>query len=367
MLAIDDAIVAFALALVLLATGCATPRVETLETRTTQGVPVKATVIPIPCNSRSVQVSDASVWALSHSMAGMHKTLRIDARSYQVAELPRAFIAGVPDLLVAEGSLWFSDGLTPVSGRGDLYRVDVGTNQVTATIETVGAPFAIGDGAVWTYNLRTQRVTGIDAKTNQVRSTVSTLGRGERRYFAFGDGSIWQFAHQPEVSTWALVRGQPFPSVVRRIDPQTNKVIAELPVGPYRGSTDIHFVDGALWVLGERYDHDGGVVTRIDPRTNLVAATIALKSAVGPYTAVSTGPRTPVLWSGGIWVSTFAVASAGGLRSLLMKIDPRTNQVADRIVLSRVGSPLPGQGLASGEGALWALDGCFLFRLAFAN
>lgn len=360
---------AVALAIVLLAAGCATPigNIQTLESRRMQGVPVQTTVISVPCNSRGVQVAHGSVWALSHSMAGMHKTLRIDAKSFHVAELPRAFVAGVPDLLVAEGSLWFSDGLTPVTGRGDLYRVDPDTNQVTATIETVGAPFAIGDGAVWTYNLRTKKVTGIDAKTNQVRWTVSTLGRGERRYFAFGDGSIWQFAHQPEVSTLALVRGQPFPGVVRRIDPQTNKVIAELPVGPYRGSTDIHFVDGAIWVLGERYDHDGGVVTRIDPRTNLVAATIALKSAVGPYTAVSTGPRTPVLWSGGIWVSTFAVASAGGLRSLLMKIDPRTNQVADRIVLSRVGSPLPGQGLASGEGALWALDGCFLFRLAFAN
>lgn len=352
---------AVALAIVLLAAGCATPigNIQTLESRRMQGVPVQTTVISVPCNSRGVQVAHGSVWALSHSMAGMHKTLRIDAKSFHVAELPRAFVAGVPDLLVAEGSLWFSDGLTPVTGRGDLYRVDPDTNQVTATIETVGAPFAIGDGAVWTYNLRTKKVTGIDAKTNQVRWTVSTLGRGERRYFAFGDGSIWQFAHQPEVSTLALVRGQPFPGVVRRIDPQTNRVIAELPVGPYRGPTDIHFVDGAIWVLGERYDHDGGVVTRIDARTNLVAATIALKR--------NFGLQTPVLWNGGIWVSTF-VRAAGGLHNVLVKIDPQTNQVVDQITVSvTLAAHFPGQGLASGEGGLWALNGCFLFRLAVAN
>jgi len=357
-------------ALAALAAGCATPlgsietlerHIETQETHTARGEPIKITSISVPDRSDQLQVASGAAWTIVPSMSGMHETIRIDARTYQVTALPRPFTAGMADLLVGERSIWFSDGVTRFTGNGDLYRVDIDTNRIRATVEGAGTPFADVEGTVWAYNWRTRTVTGIDTKTNQVRSRIVTQGRGEPRYFAFGEGSIWQFATEGEVSTWQLVRGAAPPSLVRRIDPQTNKVIAQIPVGPYRAWTGIYFVANAVWVLGDRHDRGGAVATRIDPAANRIAAEIALPSST-LYAPVNALPQTPVFWDGGIWISVFV---AGNSPSLLVKIDPRTNLVADEISLPISKYSFGGETgaiLAGGEGALWAIGGarhCF--------
>ena len=246
----------------------------------------------------------------------------------------------VRDFLVDDHSIWYSDGMT-------LRGVDIETNQVTATIEAVGIPFALGDGAVWTYNRKTQVITGVDTKTGQIRTQLATQGRPYHHgSFTFGAGSIWQFAYAGSLSLWQarFVDHPPLPSVIRRIDPSTKKVLAEIPVGLFNNEVDmgispyrIHFVAGAIWILGKSgiqpFLHPGHVapfVKRIDVETSRVIATIPLSGTVASLMASEqylcqsySDPLTPVYLDGGIWISLHC----GRARSALLKIDLQTNQL----------------------------------------
>ncbi len=349
------ALVCFALQL----SGCAVHKgaVQTQESQTLRGVPVKITSISVPSGiNQNVQYSAGSVWATHASMSGFHKTIRIDPKSHQVTKLSRPWTAGFADLLVDERSIWFSDGMTKFTGRGDLYRLDIETNQVTATIEAAGTPFDFGDGAIWAYNPETRIVSGIDTKNNQVRTQLASVTQGFSYHdsFAFGAGSIWQLTYKDDVSAMQLAGGAIPPSVVRRIDPYTNKVIAELPIGPYRPSDRIRFVGGAIWVLGERDKGGKPFATRIDVKTNLVVATIPLVRSVERVCAAHSAPKTPVIWNGDIWVATFC-STVSRVPYILVKIDLQTNQVTDELRLPIAGG-IPGNPLlATGDGALWAL------------
>lgn len=247
---------------------------------------------------------------------------------------PRA--DGPNDFLVDENSIWYTDGAA-------LLRVDMATNQLTATIVDVGIPFAIGDGAVWTYNRGTQVVSGIDTITNQIRTQLAVPGRPYHPgSFTFGAGSIWQFAYEGDMSWWQANGRDVFwgnkehilPSVVRRIDPYTKKTIEEVPIGlttgeldPYVSPERIHFVAGSIWVFGKSNDssllspgHIGPFAKRIDVGTNRVSATI-------PLTGRHTKPITPVFLDGGIWISVSGGSHLKG-SSELLKIDLKTNQIA---------------------------------------
>lgn len=344
-----------------------TRTVQTQVVRTLRGMPVKITRISVPFSGGghgNAQVAAGRIWATNPSPLGLHKTIRIDAKSYQVAVLSRPYTFGGADLLVDEGSIWLSDGLARYGVSGDLYRVDLDTNQITATIPAVGTPFASGDGAVWAYNAQKRVVTGIDTKKNQIRTKLVTQGGPYDDFYVFGAGSIWQYAYVGDVSSWQLVRGATPPSVVRRIDPDSMKVIAEIPIGPHRPTDQIRFVAGAIWVLGWRDKSEMGFATRIDVETNLVAATIPLVRTVNACVKNSL-PKTPVFWDGGIWVSTFCTA-VGRLPGILLKIDLQTNQVTDQIGLSAFEGHLGGQpALAAGEGALWGFDGRSAIRFDF--
>lgn len=280
--------------------------------------------------------------------------------------LSRPWTAGFADLLVDRDSIWFSDGMTKITGHGDLYRLDIETNQVKATIEAVGSPFALGDGAIWAYNPQTQTVTGIDAKNNQVRTKTTLVAQGSKYHesFAFGGGSIWQLTYKEEVSALQLAGGEIPPSIVRRIDPHTNKVTAEIPIGPYRPSDGIRFVEGAIWVLGELDTGGKPFATRIDIKTNLVAATIPLVRSMESACAVHSMPKTPVFWNGGIWVATFCT-SISRAPYILVKVDIETNQVTDELRLPvDKGSP-DHLRLAVGDDSLWGVDGSSAVRLDF--
>jgi len=356
------ALVCFALQLA----GCAahTGAIQTPVSQTLQGMPVKTTRISVPSGLyRYVQYSAGSVWATRGSMSGFHKTIRIDPKSHQVTELSRPWTFGGTDLLVDEHSIWFSDGMTKSTGRGDLYRLDIETNQVTATIEAAGIPFSFGDGAIWAYNPRTRIVSGIDTKNNQVRTqpVLVTQGSDYLNSFVFGAGSIWQLTYKDDVSALELGRGAIPPCVVRRIDPHTNKVIVELPIGPYRPSDQIRFAGESIWVLGE-FDKGGKpFATRIDVKTNLVVATIPLVRSLERICAVHSAPKTPVIWNGDIWIATYC-STESRVPYVLVKIDLQTNQVVDELRLPIVGGIPDNPSLATGDGALWAFVGDSVIR-----
>jgi len=326
--------------------GCATVPAGTVQTHVFQTLwssPVKVTHITLPGHYTNVQSAAGYIWA---TQAGLFspKTIKIDQQSNEVTELSRPR-SDVPDFLVDENSIWYTDGTT-------LSKVDIETNLVTAMIEDAGIPFALGDDAVWTYNRNTQVVSGIDANTNQIRTQLPTHGRPYHPgSFAYGAGSIWQFAYAGNVTLWQdlYIYAPALASVVRRIDPNTNKVIAEIPVGLFTNivdaevSTDrIHFVTGAIWVLGRSAEETlsspkqkAPFVKRIDVDTNRVTATIPLDTTSIAATEKNNWcgsyrkPQTPVFLDRGIWISVHC----GRAHSELLKIDIKTNQIARALTL----------------------------------
>lgn len=355
---------------ILMFSGCAnspTGIIQTQERQTLRGLPVKITSISVPSNIyTNVQVAAGSIWATHGSVSGFHKTIRIDSETYKVTMLPRPWTAGFADLQVGEDSIWFSDGMTKLTGRGDLHRVDIETNQVTATIEAVGSPFALGDGAVWAYNPQTRIVTGIDTTNNLVLAQPVLVRQGSRYHesFTFGDGSLWQLTYNEEVSSTQLAGGYVPPGIVNRIDPQTSKVVAAIPLGPYRPSDQIRYAGGSIWVLGERDTGGKPFATRIDVKTNLVVASIPLVRSLENACAAHSAPKTPVFWKGGLWIATFCTA-IGRVPYVLVKIDLETNQVTDEFRLPVNGGTPDDLRITAGEDALWGVDGHSALRFDF--
>ena len=380
---------------VLLLPGCATAPaliIQSQDIATLQGAPVKITRIDLPSAFTDAQVAEDSIWAVKHNGLFSKNHAQIDPASYKIKEYPRPFSATGINLLVDGHTLWFSNGISKSFGSGDLYSVDKESNQVVATIEAAGAPFAIGDGAVWAYNPQTQLVTGVDKESSQIRTQFAapgvpspfvTQGGAGSEAFTFAADSIWQFAYAGDFSDFRLNSCETLggtvlgicktpPGVVRRIDPKTQKIIAEIPLGPYRPSDGIRFVAGAIWVLGWAPNESGNALAaRINVESNRVDAKIPLSSRTCLGSTRFYNPRTPVLWNGGLWVSGVCTHEIG---RVLLKIDQQTNQVIDEIALPNSSVPntpyslydSAHPALVSGAGTLWGfVDGGSILRFDF--
>lgn len=111
------------------------------------------------------------------------------------------------------------------------------------------------------------------------------------------------------------------------------RVTTTINVGPEGQVSSLLFAEGSVWVTG--WNASSSTVLRIDPRTNEVAARIAVRRGNledGPFVA----------WNGVVW------AGAG---HELVRIDPRTAQVRGDPL--PVGKPIAGTSLLAGEGGLW--------------
>jgi YVTN family beta-propeller protein len=112
-----------------------------------------------------------------------------------------------------------------------------------------------------------------------------------------------------------------------RIDPSTNKVVAEIYVA--RGSYTVAVGEGAVWVTSTL----GNLVSRVDPNTNLVTDTIPVGKA----------PRFLAVGEGAVW-------TLNQTDGTVSRIDPKTNKVVATI---EVGVPGEGGDIAAGEGSVW--------------
>ena len=89
--------------------------------------------------------------------------------------------------------------------------------------------------------------------------------------------------------------------MVSRIDPQTNGVVATIPVG--RGPLGVAVGAGAVWVAnhgGDEFPSGGqGTLSKIDPHRNEVVRTISIgKDAYGEHT----GPSGVVASDDALWI-----------------------------------------------------------------
>jgi YVTN family beta-propeller protein len=122
----------------------------------------------------------------------------------------------------------------------------------------------------------------------------------------------------------------PYGSVVR-IDPETNRVVAKIPVGaadPVGGPDNMAAAAGDIWLDVPNQ----ALVVRIDARANRVAAKIPVESGCGH---VDGG-------AGAVWV-------AEGCSDSIVRIDPASNTIRARITTSANTYPL-----AFANGTVWA-------------
>ena len=124
------------------------------------------------------------------------------------------------------------------------------------------------------------------------------------------------------------------PGSVAAIDPETNKVVAVLPVGPRPGP--IAYGARSLWI-GKLEDR---TLTRIDPRAQRILKTVAL-------------PATPT----GIDVGYDAVWVAHGRSGQLSRVDPAFDRVTKTVDLAGRAVYAPTGGVAVGAGWVWAVFG----------
>jgi hypothetical protein len=121
---------------------------------------------------------------------------------------------------------------------------------------------------------------------------------------------------------------------VLRIDPATNRVVGFIPTGGGGFLSDVAVGEGAVWVTRTE-EESAGEVLRIDSETGSIESRIPIAG----------DPRDVVVAEGSVWVLMISPGPETPSWLEILRIDPATDVVADRIpdVL----------GLGVGEDSLW--------------
>ena len=223
-------------------------RVEKLEFD--QSAPVATIGMPGP--SGGMVVADGSLWVASCKELSVY---RLDLVSGGIAARIPTGLAdpdGELSLAAGGGSVWVLS-----SADGVLSRIDVGRNEVVATVPVLPNSYCadFGDNSVWITNSGPPEDTSqgsvqrIDPTTNQVVSTIPT--GPQPRFLAAGEGAVWTL-------NWG-------DGSVTRIDPGANRAVANISLGMEGGGGDIATGGGRVWIRGTKV-----LLASIDPATNEV-------------------------------------------------------------------------------------------------
>jgi virginiamycin B lyase len=191
-----------------------------------------------------------------------------------------------------------------------------------ATIRLKGFPdwLEIGFGSLWVSNEGLGAVQRIDPETNKVIAEVKV--NQPCAAMAAGYGSIWVASRKEK-------------SIVR-IDAKSNQVAATIPIMVADSEASIAAGHGGVWVLTDKK----GVLSRVDPETNKVMAQISVK----PYSYAA------MAGYGAIWITNTGRARSTENGSV-QRVDPKTNTVVATITVRS-----QPRFLAVGEGGVWVLN-----------
>ena len=224
-------------------------------------------------------------------------------------------LPGVPDWVAIDEHVWVSN-----SPRNTVHRLDPTTNTVAATIEVGRHPcsgLATGFGSLWVPNCGDKTggksLSRVSLKDGKVEATLPFEVPESEGGLATGAGSVWVMTDKNGTLT--------------RIDPATNKAVAEIFVAP--GSYAVAFGEDAVWITST----EKNVLTRVNARTNVVEKTIP----VGPR------PRFLAVGEGSVWTVNQGDGS-------ISRVDVKTNKVVATI---EAGIPGGGGEIAVGEGSVW--------------
>jgi len=195
----------------------------------------------------------------------------------------------------------------------------------------------------------------------------------------YGEGSVWVAAWVEETDG----------NLLYRVHPDTGEILAEIPVasipGWETGGGGMVVAGGSVWIAGYVEQGDQAALLRVDPATNEVADVVPLGGdfagdvAVdehGVWVTVFARPSVQLVrldpvtlteemrtdlgadWAreilvveGAVWVRVVAAGDelVGDRKRLLLRVDPETGQVVQRV-------EVPGgvTSVTTGAGAIWA-------------
>lgn len=267
------------------------------------------------------------------------------------------FFANITELAFGAGSVWVSStdyGPGPVEDRQPwdaVYRVNPETNRLVGRTP-VDPPtgVAFGHGSVWSVSAAYGTLSRIDPESGEVVAKIQ-VGRGAVDVAVDEQsGAVWVAGqYLPRDYDGLDPRENPEDDKLSRVDPKTNRVVAEIPVradGPdplNGGAQSVAAGEGAVWATSS-----DGRLLKVDPAKNEIVDAQPL----GEYSS------DLVVSGGSVWVS-------GQNRSgtWLKRVDPRTVEVDWSRGLGSVAAAGHGRLVASEEyvwfvkGRVWSGEG----------
>lgn len=214
--------------------------------------------------------------------------------------------------------------LSPTPGRPEVSSVALPDGLTASKI-------AIGEGAVWVLG-STQTgssvLVRIDPATEQVVATTTLAP--DPWFVAAGAGAVWI--------------GFPNSSVIQRVDAATNEMTGQIEL-PGDGVGALAADDRAVWVeviqdLSDQGRQNLASLARIDPQTSQVVTTIPLEGLSGYDDEIAIAGEA-------IWVAGVNLTGPSEERGAdLVRIDPITNTVKARL-------PVSAFNVRAGADAVW--------------
>ena len=209
------------------------------------------------------------------------------------------------------------DSLWSMTADGTLERIDLESHEVTRSLGVGVHPggLAVGEGSVWVTDADSPTLLRVDARYGSVDKIALPAKSGGAGGVSVGAGSVW------------VAQGE---SRVLRIEPRTGRVVHRFHV-PY--ASDVVQGDGKAWVVSS----GSGIVRRVDPATNRITGLVRVRPEI----------CCAAVGSGFVWIATKDNRTVWKFSGLANPSTP----------LASVKLAGAGDGVAYGEGALWATTG----------
>jgi streptogramin lyase len=221
-------------------------------------------------------------------------------------------VEGSPDwMVVTDEAVWVTS-----SSVNHVVRLDARTNQPSALV-TVNKPcsgLAAGFGSIWVPSCGSRTLIRVDPQTGKIQAEIPIGPADSEGGITVGAGSVWMASDKK--------------GILSRINPQTNRVVAEIAVPS--GSFAPAFADDAVWITSTEHN----LLTRVDPQSNKAIISIP----VGPQ------PRFLTVGASSVWTLNQGDGT-------ISRVDTKRNKLITNIA---VGIPGTGGEIAFGEGSVWA-------------
>jgi streptogramin lyase len=261
--------------------------------------------------------SDDAIWIPDRSAGTV---VRVGAEDNRVGAPIAVGAQPCASLVAAFKSVW-----VPSCGDRVITRIAEADSKVSAkapvAVADVNGRIAAGVGSIWVITDAKGIIARLDPDTNAAVAEIFVPGGATA--MALAGHALWVTGGRGNRLT--------------RINPHTNEIVDSIEVAS--GPARVAVAEGAVWTLNQ----GDGSVTRVDAATNKIVATIAIgkEIAAGDIAA----------GEGGVWISAPGTP--------LVRIDPRTNKVAQRFSGDGGGAVLVAHGsiwLAAGPQLTWRLD-----------